>query len=125
MTKKESIQNVHALRADYYPVLGQIMNEIGLAETINRLVEPDGSQAKIDIGTYVALFIHHILGDVNIKMYRMEEFFQDKAIPLLIPWNPSIDLSDLNDDRAARVLDALWKANPQQAVSGDGHPARG
>ena len=117
MTKKESIQDIHALRADYYPLLGQLMNEIGLAEIINQMAEPEGSQAKIDVGTYVALFIHHILGDVNIKMYRMEEFFQDKALPLLIPWNTKVDLSEINDDRAARVLDSIWQANPQRVFS--------
>lgn len=117
MSQKESIQDIHALRADYYPLLGQLMNEIGLAEIINQMAKPEGSQAKIDVGTYVALFIHHILGDVNIKMYRMEEFFQDKALPLLIPWNPKVDLSEINDDRAARVLDSIWQANPQRVFS--------
>ena len=117
MTTTESIQDIHALRGDYYPLLGQLMNEIDMADTINQIVQPEDSQAKIDVGTYVALFIHHILGDVNIKMYRMEEFFQDKAIPLLIPWNPNVNLEDLNDDRAARVLDAIWEANPQRVFS--------
>jgi transposase len=117
MTDIESISGIHALRADYYPLLGQLMNEIGMAEIINKLAQPEGTQAKIDVGTYVALFIHHILGDVNIKMYRMEEFFLDKAIPLLIPWNPHVDLADLNDDRAARVLDSIWQANPQRVFS--------
>lgn len=112
MFKKDG--NIHALRADYYPVLGQLMEEIDLAGTINGIVQPDNTQANVDAGTYVGLFIQHILGDVNIKMYRMDEFFKDKALPLLVPWKPDISLADINDDRAARVLDALWEANPQQ-----------
>ena len=117
MTNTECIQGIHALRADYYPLLGQLMNEIGMADTINHIAQPNNSQSKIDVGTYVAFFIHHILGDVNVKMYRMEEFFQDKAIPLLFPWNPNVNLEDLNDDRAARVLDSIWEANPQRLFS--------
>lgn len=113
MVENESARGIYALRADWYPILGQIMKKMDLASTINRIVQPDDTQANIDPGTYVALFIHHILGDVNIKMYRMEEFFMDKALPLLIPWNPDVNLSEINDDRAARVLDLLWKANPQ------------
>ncbi len=105
--------NIHALRADYYPILGQLMEEIDLVGTINSIVQPENTQANIDAGSYVGLFIHHILGDVNIKMYRLGEFFEDKALPLLIPWNPDISVADINDDRAARVLDALWQANPQ------------
>jgi transposase len=105
------------LKADYHPVLGQLMNEMDLADVINRVMDIPGSQANIDVGTFVCLFIHHILGDVNVKMYRMDEFFTDKAMPLLIPWKPDIDISEINDDRAARVLDSIWKVNPQKVFS--------
>ena len=105
------------LKADYHPVLGQLMNEMDLADVINRVMDIPGSQANIDVGTFVCLFIHHILGDVNVKMYRMDEFFTDKAMPLLIPWKPDIDINEINDDRAARVLDSIWKVNPQKVFS--------
>ena len=105
------------LKADYHPVLGQLMNEMDLAGVINRVMGIPGSQANIDVGTFVCLFIHHILGDINVKMYRMDEFFTGKAMPLLIPWKPDIDVNEINDDRAARVLDSIWKANPQKVFS--------
>jgi len=105
------------LKADYHPVLGQLMNEMDLAGVINRVMDILGSQANIDVGTFVCLFIHHILGDINVKMYRMDEFFTGKAMPLLIPWKPDIDVNETNDDRAARVLDSIWKANPQKVFS--------
>lgn len=105
------------LKADYYPVLGQLMNEMGLASVINHVVKIPDSQANIDVGTFVCLFVHHMLGDINMKLYRMDDFFSDKAMPLLFPWNPFIDINEINDDRAARVLDALWGANPQKVLS--------
>jgi transposase len=105
------------LKADYHPVLGQLMNEMDLTGVINRVMGIPGSQANIDVGTFVCLFIHHILGDINVKMYRMDEFFTGKAMPLLIPWKPDIDVDEINDDRAARVLDSIWKANPQKVFS--------
>lgn len=105
------------LKADYHPVLGQLMNEMDLAGVINRVMGIPGSQANIDVGTFVCLFIHHILGDINVKMYRMDEFFTGKAMPLLIPWKPDIDVNEINDDRAARVLDSIWKVNPQKVFS--------
>jgi len=104
-------------RADYYPVLGQIMKEMDVAGTINRIVHEGDSQAKIDAGTFVCLMVHNLLGDVNIRLYTMDDFFEDKALPLLVPWDPDIDLSDINDDRAARVLDAMWDADPQKVFS--------
>jgi len=105
------------LKADYHPVLGQLMNEMDLADVINRVMDIPGSQANIDVGTFVCLFIHHILGDINVKMYRMDEFFTGKAMPLLIPWKADIDVNEINDDRAARVLDSIWRVNPQKVFS--------
>lgn len=110
-------------RADYYPVLGQIMGEMDVAGTINRIVDAGDSQVKIDVGTFVCLMIHNLLGDVNIRLYTMDSFFEDKALPLLIPWKPDVDLDEINDDRAARVLDALWAADPQKIFSAVSHKA--
>jgi len=104
-------------RADYYPVLGQIMREMDVAGTINRIVDARDSQAKIDVGTFVCLMIHNLLGDVNIRLYNMDSFFEDKALPLLVPWKSYIDISEINDDRAARVLDTMWVADPQKVFS--------
>jgi transposase len=104
-------------RADYYPVLGQIMSEIDVAGTINNVVDADDSQSKIDVGTFVCLMIHNLLGDVNIRLYNMSGFFEDKALPLLVPWKPGISLDEINDDRAARVLDAIWRSDPQKIFS--------
>lgn len=112
-----AVNEILPSRADYYPVLGQLMNELNFPKVINNVVETYNSQTKIDVGTYVAAFIHHMLGDVNIKMYRMDHFFEDKSLPLLIPWKPDIGLDEINDDRAARVLDALWAADPQKVFS--------
>ncbi len=111
------MDNILPLEADYQPVLGQLMNEMNLAGVINRAIDMPDSQSNIDVGTFVCLFIHHMLGDVNVKMYRMDEFFTGKAMPLLIPWKPDIDINEINDDRAARVLDSIWKANPQKVFS--------
>jgi transposase len=61
--------------------------------------------------------IHNLLGDVNIRLYNMGGFFEDKALPLLVPWKPDIDLDEINDDRAARVLDAVWRSDPQKTFS--------
>lgn len=104
-------------RADYYPVLGHIMNEVDVAGAINNVVDTDDSQSKIDVGTFVCLMIHNLLGDVNIRFYTMDGFFEDKALPLLVPWKPDISLDEINDDRAARVLDAVWNADPQKVFS--------
>jgi hypothetical protein len=113
----DRMDGIFPQRANYYPVLGQLMNEMDLAGMINRVIDIPDSQANIDVGTFVCLFIHHMLVDVNVKMYKMDDFFTDKAIPLLVPWKPDLDINEINDDRAARVLDSIWEANPQKVFS--------
>lgn len=111
------MENIIPYRGDYYPILGQLMNEMNIAEEINSVIGKNNSQTKIDIGTFTYLFIHNILGDVNIRLYQMNEFFKDKALPLIIPWKPDIDLTEINDDRAGRVLDGICKADPQKVFT--------
>jgi hypothetical protein len=113
----DRMDGIFPQRANYYPVLGQLMNEMDLAGMINRVIDIPDSQANIDVGTFVCIFIHHMLADVNVKMYKMDDFFTDKAIPLLVPWKPDLDINEINDDRAARVLDSIWEANPQKVFS--------
>lgn len=93
------------------------MNELDLAKVINEVVEPERTQANIDVGTFTAIFIHHLLGEMQMKLYKLHDFFQDKAIALLFPWKPDLNIYDINDDRAGRVLDAIWDANPQKVFA--------
>jgi len=116
-------QNILPFRGSYYPVLGQLLHEINVAGEINKVINVQDTQANIDVGTFTCLMILNILGDVNIRLYRMGEFFEDKALPLMIPWRPDIYVDEITDDRAARVLDILWNADPQKIFSAVTHAA--
>lgn len=93
------------------------MNELDLSGVINKVVQPEETHANIDVGTFVAIFTHHLLGESQMKLYKLHDFFRDKAMPLLFPWNPTINIYDINDDRAGRVLDAIWEADPQKVFA--------
>lgn len=110
-------------RADHYPLVGNLLHKIDLARVFSNIAEPEASQAEIDVGTVTSLMILNILGDVNIRLYRLKEFFEEKALPLLVPWKPDIKLSQINDDRAARALDAIWKADPKKVFTAVAHQA--
>lgn len=116
-------QNILPYRGSYYPVLGQLLHEINVAGEINKVIDVQDTQANIDVGTFTCLMILNILGDVNIRLYRMGDFFEDKALPLMIPWRPDIHVDEITDDRAARVLDILWNADPQKIFSAVTHAA--
>jgi transposase len=111
------LDQVFAFRADYHPLLGHLMQQMGLAETINKTVGEDGGDTLLDTGTVVAAMIHNLLGEGAIRLYRLGHFFADKPLPLLFPWSPQLDPGQLSDDRAGRVLDQLWEVGPQKVFS--------
>lgn len=103
--------------ADYYPLLGQLMHQMGLPEAVNEVVGAPPQGQDVDTGTFVAGMIMNILGQVPIRMYRLPQFFADKPLPLLFPWRPEVQAAKFNDARAERVLDDLWEADPRKVFS--------
>ncbi len=109
--------NISAYRADYLPLLGQLMNQMNLPKIINETVSKPNSQAKVDTGTIVAGMILNLLSDCKIRLYRLTRFFEDKPMPLLFPWNPNVKAEDFTEERGDNVLDELYQANPQKVFS--------
>ena len=79
---------IYAYNANYLPLLSQIMQQMELPNTINKVIGKEGSQATVDTGTIVAGLILNILSDSKIRLYLLPRFFADKPMPLLFPWNP-------------------------------------
>lgn len=103
--------------AGYHPLLGHLMWQMGLPETINDMTGAAEHDTLVDLGTATAAMIQHILGDEPIRLYRLEDFFGRQAIPLILPWQPELPPSAFNDDMAGRALDALHAAGPQKVFS--------
>ena len=59
--------NISAYKADYLPLLGQLMNQMNLPEIINEAVSKPNSQAKVDTGTIIAGMILNLLSDCKIS----------------------------------------------------------
>jgi len=108
------LDQVFAFRADHHPLLAGLMDQMGMVETINTAVGEQPDNVLLDTGTMVAAMIHNLLGDGAIRLYRLGRFFADKPLPLLFPWAPHLDPSQLNDDRAGRALDTLWEVGPEK-----------
>jgi transposase len=103
--------------AHYYPLLGQLMHQMGLPDAVNEVVGVPPQGQDVDTGTFVAGMIINILAEAPIRMYRLASFFSDKPMPLLFPGQPDLPAEKFDDARAGRVLDALWQANPQKVLS--------
>jgi len=109
--------NISAYRADYLPLIGQLMNQMKLPQIINETVSKPNSQAIVDPGTMISGMILNLLSDSKIRLYRLSQFFEDKPMPLILPWNPNISPSDFTEERAGNVLDELFRSNPQKVFS--------
>lgn len=109
--------NISAYRADYLPLIGQLINQMRLPQIINEIVTKPNSQAIVDPGTMISGMILNLLSDSKIRLYRLSRFFEDKPMPLIFPWNPNISPSDFTEERAGNVLDELFRSDPQKVFS--------
>ena len=109
--------NISAYRADYLPLLGQLMDQMRLPQIINETVTKPNSQAKVDAGTMISGMILNLLSDAKIRLYRLSHFFEDKPMPLIFPWKPGIVPTNFTEERAGNVLDEFYRSNPQKIFS--------
>jgi transposase len=109
--------NISAYRADYLPIIGQLMNQMKLPQIINEAVTKPNSQAIVDAGTMISGMILNLLSDAKIRLYRLSHFFEDKPMPLIFPWKPDISPSNFTEERAGNVLDEFYLSNPQKIFS--------
>ena len=115
------LSKIYAYRGDYLPLFGQLINQIGLPQIINEIAAKPNSQARVDTGTMIAGMIMNILSDNKMRLYHLPHFFEDKPMPLMFPWNPSVNPIDFTEDRAGDVLDELFKAGPHKVFSAITH----
>jgi transposase len=108
---------VLAYVANYHPLLGHLMQQTGIIPLLSTLLDDDTQEYEVDAGTVVAGMIHNILSPEPIRLYRLTSFWQDKALPLFFPWQPTLLPEVINEDRCGRVLDALYGAGPQKVFS--------
>ena len=109
--------NISAYRADYLPLLGQLMDQMRLPQIINETMTKPNNQAIVDAGTMISGMILNLLSDAKIRLYRLSHFFDDKPMPLIFPWKPNIVPTNFTEERAGNVLDEFYRSNPQKIFS--------
>lgn len=108
---------VLAYVANYHPLVGHLMQQTGIIPLLSSMLDDPAEKYESDAGTVVAGMIHNILSPEPIRLYRLTSFWQDKALPLLFPWQPTLLPGAINEDRCGRVLDAFYCAGPQKVFS--------
>jgi transposase len=100
-TSKAEIKNI-----DHLGIVAGLIDEIGIVETINSKLGVD-SREKIGAGILVKSALINGLGFVSRPLYLFKQFFDDKAIELLL--GEGVESNYLNDDKIGRVMDNLYK----------------
>ena len=104
---------------DHLGIVAGIIDEIGLAEEIDRRVGTH-PQEHVSSSQAVKAMILNGLGFVCAPLYLFGQFFSGKATEHLL--GEGIKPEHLNDDRLGRVLDKLLKLISPRSSSGS--PAR-
>ena len=106
--RSENVSNIKSRNKniDHLGIVAGLIDEIGIVEIINSKLGID-SREKIASGILVKAILINGLGFVSRPLYLFSQFFDDKAIKILLGENVESDY--LNDDKIGRVMDNLYK----------------
>jgi transposase len=101
------IENAKIKNIDHLGIVAGLIDEIGIVEIINSQLGIDPRE-KITAGTLVKAILINGLGFVSRPLYLFSQFFDDKAIEILLGEDVKTDY--INDDKIGRVMDKLYKS---------------
>jgi transposase len=92
-------------------MIGQVIRELEIVETIDSLVKWDPKQCKHPPGTHVlAMLINILMG--RTALYRVDEFYELQDVPVL--FGAEATAGDFNDSVLGRTLDKVFEAGPKK-----------
>jgi transposase len=100
------IENAQIKNIDHLGIVAGLIDEIGIVEIINSKLGIDPRE-KIAAGIMVKAILINGLGFVSRPLYLFNQFFDDKAIEILLGEDVKRDY--INDDKIGRVMDKLYK----------------
>lgn len=100
------MENAKIKNIDHLGIVAGLIDEIGIVEIINSQLGIDPRE-KMTAGTLVKAILINGLGFVSRPLYLFSQFFDDKAIEILLGENVKSDY--INDDKIGRVMDKLYK----------------
>jgi transposase len=115
MDKHAQQPQIEVQDIDHLGIVAGIIDEIGLAEEIDRRVGTH-PQEHVSSSQAVKAMILNGLGFVSAPLYLFGEFFSGKATEHLL--GEGIKPEHLNDDRLGRVLDKLFEADLTEVFVG-------
>ena len=94
----------HSRNLDHLGIVSQICDDIGIVETIDKMIPPDPNM-KLSHGECVKLMIINGLGFTSRPLYLEAQFFSSRAVNRFLMKDCE---NAINDDRLRRTLDQLF-----------------
>lgn len=94
---------------DHLGIVAGVCKEIGLSESIDRIIGVN-SQQKVSTGNAVIAMVINALGFTSKPLYMYPEYMAKKPVELL--FEKSLEPEDFNDDTIGRALDRIYENNP-------------
>src|SRR5258706_11151785 len=92
---------------DHHGLVAGTIQELKIAERIDRLISQTDPRCVVSTGTSVAAMIINGLGFSNRRLYVVSQFFENKPLNELLGTN-GLEPDDLNDDTLGRALDRIF-----------------
>jgi transposase len=92
---------------DHLGLVSGMIDELGLVESLNTLLQTDGIQRDVSLGVLCKALILNGLGFTQRTLYMVSSFFSDKPVAELL--GPGIEASQLNDTVLGRCLDNIYE----------------
>ena len=96
---------------DHLGLISGMYDELGIGESIDRLISQDMGKRIVSIGQAVKAMVLNGLGFVTRALYLTPQFFKDKPVEILI--GKGIESKHLNDDVLGRALDEIYNYGPE------------
>ena len=103
--------SVEIKNLDHLGLVAGIIDEIGIVDKINELIEENHTE-KVRAGKVVKAMILNGMGLVSSPLYIFHDFFAGKAVEHLL--GQEVKAEYLNDDRLGRVLDKIYEIGLNQ-----------
>ena len=106
--------NIHTERVDDIPILFGFLKQMGIQDTIDKIVNSHGNHQGLSIGWLTTAWLTYIVSESDHRMVAVEDWAKEhiQTLSALIP--QPLDVKNFTDDRLADVLqwfskDKIWE----------------
>lgn len=107
---------IHTERVDDIPLLFGFLQQMGIQETLDKLVESHGNRQGLSVGWLITAWLSYIVSESDHRMIHVEFWAEEhtETLSALIP--QAVNVKDFTDDRLADVLQWLSRDGTWEAV---------